>query len=172
MSLFNLILENQRIMLALGAALTPLVLALVLWFALSVRRFAAAQAARRAARREARFLAMHRPPAEAQEQDPSDEPQAIPAADHAPVAVPRPRPAQAAALVGSESVEDEKDEQTTDEAAEGGGEVVSSAMQDLLDSVFGDEEYTNRFEHLMDELDDIQAADLARLSDEIAAQLS
>jgi hypothetical protein len=45
-------------------------------------------------------------------------------------------------------------------------------MQALLDSVFTDEELENPLAHLLDELEDIQAADLAALSERIAGQLA
>lgn len=142
MSLLEMMLEDQRIMLALAAALAPLALAAVLGVAVHVRRLVRARAARRA-EEAALALAVLRM---AGEREPQDEP--APAADP----------------VEAEESPDEDDEATPDESV--------SAMQALLDSVFTDEELENPLAHLLDELEDIEAADLAALSERIAGQLA
>ncbi|MEW6580970.1 MAG: hypothetical protein AB1435_17495 [Chloroflexota bacterium] len=161
MSLIELILNDRRLWLATGVALAPLGLAVLLWLAVQVRRFAQVRAARRAADYDARFLAEHGLLASPEDQEGSGEAHPATATSHPPVA---------ATAYPGETVEEDGEEEEA--APEGDGEVVNSAMQDLLNSVFNEEEYTNRFEHLMDELDDIRAADLASLCDDIARHLS
>lgn len=161
MSLIELILNDRRLLLATGAALAPLGLALLLWLAVRVHRFAQARAARRAADYDARFLAEHGLLASPEDQEGLGEMPPVTAAGQTPAAAPA-RP--------GEPVEEEGEEEEA--APEGDGDVVNSAMQELLNSVFNDEDYTNRLEHLMDDLDDIRAADLASLCDDIARQLT
>jgi len=161
MSLIELILNDRRLLLATGAALVPLGLAVLLWLAVHVHRFTQARAARRAADDDARFLAEHRLLASPEDQEGLGEAHLATAAGQPPaVAAPHP-----AGLVEEDGEEEEV-------APEGDGDVANSAMQELLNSVFSDEDYTNRLEHLMDELDDIRAADLASLCDYIARHLS
>lgn len=169
MSLLELILNDRRILLATGAALTPLGLAMLLWLALQVRRFAQARAARRAADYDARFLAEHGLVAGLGDQQDYGEAHLASATSQLPVATPAPAPSSAAAHHDEPAEEDGEGEETT---SEGDGEAANSAMQDLLNSVFNDEEHSNRFEHLMDELDDIRAADLASLCKDIAGRLA
>lgn len=142
MSLLEMMLEDQRIMLALAAALAPLALAAVLGVAVHVRRLVRARAARRAEEAALALAALRM----AGEREPQDEP--APAADP----------------VEAEESPDEDDEATPDESV--------SAMQALLDSVFTDEELENPLAHLLDELEDIQAADLAALAERVAGQLA
>ena len=142
MSLLEMMLEDQRIVLALAAALAPLGLAAALGVAVHVRRLLRARAARRAEEAALALAALRM----AGEREPQDEP--APAAD----------------TVEAEEPPEEDDEATPDESV--------SAMQALLDSVFTDEELENPLAHLLDELEDIEAADLAALSERIAGQLA
>jgi len=143
MSLLEMMLEDQRIVLALAAALAPLGLAAALGVAVHVRRLLRARAARRA-EEAALALAALRMAGELESQDGE--------------------PAPAADTVEAEEPPEEDDEATPDESV--------SAMQALLDSVFTDEELENPLAHLLDELEDIEAADLAALSERIAGQLA
>ncbi|NLF79258.1 MAG: hypothetical protein GX573_26485 [Chloroflexi bacterium] len=169
MSLIELVLDDGRIVLAGGAALMPLALALLLWFGAHLRRWAQTRAARRAADFDARYLAEHGLLAGPANPEHFVEAVEASAVHHASITTPAPVPSPATAD-DRESAEEGKEGEGT--ASEGEGEVVNSAMQELLNSVFDDEEYTNRFEHLAHELDDIQVADLAGLCDDIAGRLS
>lgn len=143
MSLLEMMLEDQRIMLALAAALAPLALAAVLGVAVHVRRLVRARAARRAEEAALALAALRM----AGEREPQGD-----------------EPAPAADTVESEESPDEDDEAAPDESV--------SAMQALLDSVFTDEDPENPLAHLLDELEDIQAADLAALAERVAGQLA
>ncbi|MCZ2095304.1 MAG: hypothetical protein AAGU78_03290 [Chloroflexota bacterium] len=142
MSLLHMMLDDPRIVLALVAALAPLAMALLLGVALQVRRGMQRRAARRAHQATSALAVLGLADA------PDGE--TVPAA----------------------ASEDAPPGKTEDEAAledEAGG--VASAMQTLLDSVFTEEEAVNPLAHLLDELDDIQTADLTALCERVARQL-
>lgn len=153
MSLLDMMLADRRILLALAAALAPLALAALLGVALQVRRLAQRRAARRAEDDVFALAAMGL----------ADEPADQPADPRAAAGV-----SPAHEVSDAEAAPDDEPEAAPD----GENDAPGSAIQSLLDSVFTDEAETNRLAHLLDELDDIPAADLAALCESVAGRLS
>lgn len=150
MSLLEMMFDDPRILLALAAALAPLVMALLLGVMLQMRRAMQRQAARRA-EQEASALALF---GTAETPDAPDDEALY--GEAPPILVSEGDPSSAA--------EDEV-------GPEGEDGAPASAMQALLNSVFTDEEVINPLAHLLDEMDDIQATDLAALCERVASQL-
>ena len=164
MSLIDLILERQIILISVTAALIPLALALLLVIVRRFQRYRVHRAERRqAAQEEAVRVAvaaeMSRRDAEgAIEEEPDDlasapaMPFSLPAP--APTASMPPPPAPVAAPTGS-----------------GGGASGGGDIQSVLSTVFVDEETSKRHETLLHEAQPIDTAELAELANRIAGSL-
>lgn len=155
MSLLEVMLDDRRIMLALAVTLAPLVLAALLGVVIQVRQIARRRAAPRSVEDEARALAAS---------------VGVDAPDELPGAGEFVAPAVREIAASTPDARDagEPPSEARDESA---GDTAPSAIQALLDSVFTEEAATHALEHLLDELDDIQADDLAALAERIAGQL-
>lgn len=153
MTLLEMMLNDQRIVLALAAALMPLALAALLGVAFQVRRLVRRRAEQRAAE-EARVLAAY---ALADDLDGQDG---------------KPLDDEIVSPDAAGAVDELLDIAEGDTASEEVGDGAASSMQSVLDSVFTDEEAPNPLAHLLDELDDIQADDLAALCESVAERLA
>ena len=153
MTLLEMMLNDQRIVLALAAALMPLALAALLGVAFQVRRLVRRRAEQRAAE-EARALAAY---ARADDLDGQDG---------------KPLDDEIVSPDAAGAVDELFDIAEGDTASEEVGDGAASSMQSVLDSVFTDEEAPNPLAHLLDELDDIQADDLAALCESVAERLA
>jgi len=153
MTLLEMMLNDQRIVLALAAALMPLAMAALLGVAFQVRRLVRRRAEQRAAE-EARALAAY---ALADDLDGQDG---------------KPLDDEIVSPDAAGAVDELLDIAEGDTASEEVGDGAASSMQSVLDSVFTDEEAPNPLAHLLDELDDIQADDLAALCESVAERLA
>lgn len=138
MSLLELILEQQLILISLGVVVVPLLLALLLWLVGLVRR----------------VLQNRRTAATPVEEEAT--------------------PAPVTASVEDVFTDDEEDtddeaEVTDDEEPE--EDPKASAMQDILSSVFVDEEADAHYAALMDGLDPAELDDIRALADELSGQM-
>lgn len=164
MSLFDLILEQQIILVSIILALVPLLAALILLVLSRMRKLRA----RRAAEKQADLAAAKQ----------SGRRRRRGAAAVSEIAVePQPVGAAAAYEASTEAYdEDEEDEEDpeAEEDEEGGIDpesLVASEMQSLLEDVFFDEEAFARYEVLLDGKDNVDIQALASLAEEVAAQL-
>jgi hypothetical protein len=163
MSLLDIILGQKIILLTLGIALVPLLAAVLLSLIAHLRRHQTKRAARRKLAAALRSQVADNRRQTVPESDPEGAIEAAPAHSEQSTA-----PRQTAESTSQpDEEESEPDEET--EAVE--GEVVSSAMQDLLTSVFGEDDAHAQYEVLLEGLEPVSAADLAALSQELLNQL-
>ena len=159
MSILDLILGQKIILLTLGLALAPLLAAALLSLLARVRL----QYARRAARRQ--LAAALR--VQVDEHQNTGQPVTITeeavAEIHGPIAsTPASDPVLEPEADNSKlALDDQPDSE----------ELVSSDMQDLLSSVFGDDEAASYYKILLQDSDDVTTSALVELSQEILGQL-
>jgi biopolymer transport protein ExbB/TolQ len=163
MSLLDIILGQKIILLTLGIALVPLLAAVLLSLIAHLRRYQTKRAVRRKLAAALRSQVAENRRQTVQESDPEE---AIEAALTRVERSATPRQAVEDTPQPDEE-ESEPDEET--EAVE--GEVVSSAMQDLLTSVFGEDDDHAQYEVLLEGLEPVSAADLAALSQKLLNEL-
>ncbi len=166
MSLIDMILEQRLILVSIGAVLVPLLLAVVLWLAVKFRAASVKRARRKALRQEARAAAsvsaaesqLDAAPAKLQPAQPRKAAQAVqPLASQA--------QAKSAPVVQTTAMTNETS------SSESRDNPVSTAMQDILSTVFSDEEKMARYEVLLSGLDNVPASELAMLCDRVAEGL-
>ncbi|MFN8564494.1 MAG: hypothetical protein U0703_23390 [Anaerolineae bacterium] len=197
MSLIEVMLARKEVLISLMIVGLVLVLAIVLavgpgiyrrWKKMSARRQAAraarqAEAAKaKAAKKQKRGRAVT--PAMADEDDEAEADAETEEVAEAPAAVeqsgakaPAPAPAEAVAAQpepGAEGTaveaasEEEKSEEEKEKSA---GEGVASAMQDILDSVFVDDDVSGRYDVLLQGIEVGSAEELLTMASRIAAEL-
>jgi hypothetical protein len=159
-SLVDLILAQKGILLSAGIAVLLLVTAIVLTIAGRIRR-SLAQSARRARQAAAALEQVE------DAQQPDDNPVQQGVVQGVQVAQ-SPQPAQSSVKPITQAApaagqEDQPEQQNQEGAA--------SAMQDILSSVFSDEESSARQEALMKGLDTVEISDLLTLTNSVADQL-
>ncbi|MFN8449875.1 MAG: hypothetical protein U0521_15140 [Anaerolineae bacterium] len=196
MSLIEVMLARKEVLISLMIVGLVLVLAIVLavgpgiyrrWKKMSARRQAAraarqAEAAKaKAAKKQKRGRAVT--PATADEDDEAEadteteeEAEAPAAVEQSGAKAPAPAPAEAVAAQpepGAEGTaeaasEEEKSEEEKEKSA---GEGVASAMQDILDSVFVDDDVSGRYDVLLQGIEVGSAEELLTMASRIAAEL-
>lgn len=161
MSILDLILGHQIILILIGSALAMLLAALLIMLKNHLQTLSTQHAEHRAERAHALALAIK---AEV-EREAEAEKVMLAVAAKAAVKTPLPTPVPTpAAAVGA------TDAPATPEA-QAATETMSGAMQDILSSVFADEESASHPEALLDGLKDIETTDLLILANRLAAQL-
>lgn len=155
MSLLDLILEKQIVVMSIGFALIPLLLAVLLVAGRRLRRVIAAYKQRRA---EATLLkAAQQEEQRQRKQQRASARQVVTLEEE--VAVPVvPKAKSPVQEVPQEEAQKEE-------------ETLSPEMQDILSSVFGDEESSAQYEILLADLGDVEIDDLLVLCNEVAGQL-
>lgn len=175
MSILEVVLQQKIILITLVFALVPLLAAIALWMLPRLRRSriqrqrrvaeakaAAVAAAANAPERAAETLPVKSalPTAASQPAQPAATPQASPST---PAGQPQPAPQQAGAAAPAATP-------TPETPAEQPGQPASSGLTDLL-SVFDDDENSGKREALLKGLNPVDMAELAALSQQIAAEL-
>jgi hypothetical protein len=160
MSLIEMVQQNQLILISFGVALLPLFIGLLYLTVVNLHKLVTALWMRLKTRRAARALAgvEHTPDMDLTDlvddldELELEEVEEIPAPEAAP------------SLQQTLSAETTSESQAS-EAENSGG------MQDLLNSVFTDDELFAHYERMSEGLDPVDAEDLAEFSDAIAARL-
>jgi hypothetical protein len=159
MTVIDLIVEQKMILMSIGLAAAPLLLAGLLILVGRLRRSAArrarqkAIAAARAAARQALIDAQVAEIAAAQ------------AAELAAAAAPLVQSAGSPAAAAQDAQEETAQEESEQAAA------APPEIQNILSSVFADDEVSNRYEALLAELPEVDASQLVTMSAQIAQQM-
>lgn len=169
MSLVDIVLNERTILLGIGAALAPLLIAMLLWMVTSMRRTTAQRKAQRAAAAAHRAEALALAAAQQAERT-------APAATSAFRGQPeeagqgkeRDGKAQESKL-NLESVENKREGQ--EEQQEGEEVEVSAAMQDILSSVFEDDSSASPYTALLQNLSTVETSNLVAFADQISTLL-
>ncbi len=196
MSLIEVMLARKEVLISLMIVGLVLVLAIVLavgpgiyrrWKKMSARRQAAraarqAEAAKaKAAKKQKRGRAVT--PATADEDDEAEadteteeEAEAPAAVEQSGAKAPAPTPAEAVAAQpepGAEGTAEaaSEEEKSEEEKEKSSGEGVASAMQDILDSVFVDDDVSGRYDVLLQGIEVGSAEELLTMASRIAAEL-
>jgi type II secretory pathway pseudopilin PulG len=168
-----MILNDQTILLGVGAALAPLTLALLLWAVTSMRKATARRKAQRAAERvqreEARAIAAAQIAAQQAEQQKQFVPAAAASAASAadPEAPKRAEGKDRSKLsFGTAEAKPEEDHQENNEDG------VSADMRDLLSSVFDDDSSNSPYAALLENLSTVNTSDLVNFAGQISSLLN
>ncbi len=167
MSLLDFILEQRLVLISIGAVLVPLMIALALWFVANLRKAAVRRARNRVREQEQRAVEMAEHASSLDEEQEYSAPvrsRSAKAAPHAGVERAPSVPHQAKAVPAAQVIQPTAENRP----AETQGNAVASGMQDLLTSVFSDEEKSARYAVLLRGLDYVNASDLAALCTQIA----
>ncbi|WP_119070141.1 hypothetical protein [Aggregatilinea lenta] len=169
MSIMDIILEEKMILLAIGAALAPLVIALLLGLVTNLRKAAAHRKAQRAAlaahRAEARALAAAQEAERAATAPQTSSEAGDNKADGSSQAGIREFKGPDGKLAPQSDASGEEDEQEE-------GEEITAAMQDLLTSVFDDENTDSPYAALLENLSTVETSELVVFADQITALLN
>jgi hypothetical protein len=166
MTLVELIVSKKLILLSIGLAIAPLLAAVTLIVVSRLKQ----NAARRARVRRAQAAARQAVIASAQQQaNASPEPAApLQAQSTTPAGVQSTdRPARTSPVPPEQSQEQPPEADNASEQAA----PESPEMQDILSSVFADDEDSAHYEALLEGLDDIDVSELATMCNEIAHQM-
>lgn len=174
MSLIDLLFQQQLILISLGLGLLPLVLAALMVLVKAIRGLIATISQRRAAAKQRRQQRIEQ---QAEENRAAamldglvDEDELLDADDDLPAgeAVIHQVKVGDAPEAGAEAEGDEEGEEGEEHSSE---DAPTGAMQDILNAVFVDEEADARVEVLLQDAQDIAAADLAVFAQNIADEL-
>jgi hypothetical protein len=167
MTIVELIVSKKLIVLSIGLAIAPLLAAITLIVMTRLQR----NAARRAHVRRAQAAARRAIIASAQQQANADPEPAAPlqtTQSTTPAGVQSTdRPARTSPVQPEQPQEQPPEEDTASEQAA----PESPEMQDILSSVFADDEASTHYEALLEGLDDVDASELATMCTEIAHQM-
>jgi len=181
----EMLLGQKMILISIMFALVPLLAAAVLVVIARIRQRAAQRrlkqariARRRLALAEAARAAQA---AEPQSATPPINGQPVAGASSAPAAIPVPptsatagaaAPVAKTATKGAAVVQEQKPPEEQPATSSEQNKPANSAMQDILSSVFGDEEGSGRSEALLQNLDEVNITDLAVLCQDIAGKIT
>ncbi len=168
MSLLDVILSQKIIVISIAMAMLPLLVAILLALASNLRQFSLARKAHRkhATGQRVSDLVVDAPasaPAPVVPLGGSEpkRPEVVPQPLAGPVAAKHPQP-QAEQPAGGE--QQAEGQQETENA-------IPSAMQDILSSVFADDETLNQFDVLLKGTDSVEISQLLIMCNQIAGQL-
>jgi hypothetical protein len=166
MSLLDFILGQKTIIISLGIAALLFALAVMIGIIITLRQWLSRRRAQAALRQAALDIA----------EDQADQPDVVPHSEPsrppavtvaqgqpAPITNPQSRPASPLAAQLTPTAAPQPEAQTA--------EPVSSAMQDILTSLFASEESSERQQALLRGLDDVDITQLTTLCHQIATQL-
>jgi len=164
MSLIDLLFQQQLILISLGMVLLPLSIAVLMITLKAVRSIFAYRRTMAVKRRQHKTERAEQDRATAMVSDLVDEDDVFTDEDDLPVTD---------AVIHQVKAEDTPEEIAPDEASENKeqSDAPTGAMQDILNSVFVDDEANERFEVLLRDAQDISATDLAMFARRIADEL-